>query len=356
MDMRRTVSRISRAVPSLLVTVLFAGIAAGEQQPPAGSSIPLIQANTELVLVDALVTDANNNPPIATLNASDFQLTENGSPQTISSCSRNALPLSIVMLFDLTDSVQSQLKALSTQALEVLSHLRPEDEVAVMTFSSTTHLLQPFTRDHAAISDAIQQAARSHSKEATFIDEVVDQAANEAQRATTPHSRHVLLFFTDGTSDPPTPLTRKISPSAPKALRTQAEAQRNLLAHGVTVSAVIERSALTSATLIEQNVNPLDTLLGFAVGYRIHSKDFQHFAEMTGGPYLRGNGKDSAQRMIQIIDELRNRYTLGYRPDSSCAAGEFCRIALRFSPGALKQYPELKARHFRIETRTGYYR
>ena len=216
MDMRRTVSRISRAVPSLLVTVLFTGIAAGEQQPPAGSSIPLIQANTELVLVDALVTDANN--------------------------------------------------------------------------------------------------------------------------------------------DPPTPLTRKISPSAPKALRTQAEAQRNLLAHGVTVSAVIERSALTSATLIEQNVNPLDTLLGFAVGYRIHSKDFQHFAEMTGGPYLRGNGKDSAQRMIQIIDELRNRYTLGYRPDSSCAAGEFCRIALRFSPGALKQYPELKARHFRIETRTGYYR
>ena len=359
-SMHRLSGIASRAVLSLLVTAMSIGIAAGGQQSSgdsrtADSGIPLIHVNSDLVLVDALALDANGSPP-PMLDAGDFALTEDGSPQTILFCSRDELPLSIVMLFDLTDSVQSQLKSLSAQALEFLSHLRPEDEVAVMTFSSGTKLLQPFTRDHAAIAAAVKEAAHAHSKEATLIDEVVYEAAQQARQSTIPNSRRVLLFFTDGTADPPTPLARKISPGAPKTLHTRAEAQHDLLLNGITVSAVIERSALTSASLVEQNVNPVDTLFSFAVGYRIHGKDFQHYADLTGGPYLRGNGKDSAQRMMQILDELRNRYTLGYRPHSSCAVGERCRITLGFSPHAFLQYPELKARHFRIATRAGYYR
>ena len=149
---------------------------------------------------------------------------------------------------------------------------------------------------------------------------------------------------------------RKISPSAPARLHTRAEAQRNLLQHGVTVSVLIERSAGTEALLMEETVNPIGLLVSSAVGDRGHGKEAQHYAELTGGPYLKGHGSDAATKLIELIDELHNRYTLGYRPSSSCSEGSFCRISLRFSRKALEHHPELKTNHFKIETRAGYYK
>lgn len=347
---------------SSLAVALYGLTASEVPQNPSDSSasatpdLPVIHATTDLVLLDALVVDSKNNPPTAALDASDFLLTQNGTPQTVLYCSRNQLPLSIVMLFDVSDTVQSELTSLGAKALAVLDHLSPQDEVAIMTFSSTTQLLQPFTRDHQAIAAAIQKAAHSHSKEATFVDEVVDQAANEAGKATNPKSRRVLLFFTDGTSNYTSPLMRKISPSAPVRLHTRAEAQRNLLQHGVTVSALVERSAGTEALQMEESVNPIGLLISSAVGDRGHGKETQHYAELTGGPYLKGHGPDAATKLIELINELHNRYTLGFRPSSSCSEASFCRISLRFSRKALEHHPELKTNHFKIETRAGYYK
>lgn len=343
------------AIPLLVASFLGLAIAATSQNS-ATPDVPVIHVTTDLVLLDALVVDSRNNPPTATLGANDFLLTENGVQQTVLYCSRNQLPLSVVMLFDVSDSVQSELASLGAKALDVLGHLSPEDEVAVMTYSSTTQLLQPFTRDHEAISTAIQKAAHTHLKEATFFDEVVDQGANEAGKATIPNSRRVLLFFTDGASNYTSPLMRKISPSAPARLHTRAEAQRNLLKHGVTVSALIERSASTEALLIEESVNPIGLLVSSAVGDRGHGKETQNYAKLTGGPYLKGRGADSATQLIELLDELHNRYTLGYRPSSHCAEGSFCRISLRFSREALEHHPELTTNHFKIEIRSGYYR
>lgn len=346
---------VRMTLPLLFAVLPGLGVFAAPQNS-ATPDVPVIHATADLVLLDALVVDSKNNPPTAALGAGDFLLTENGAPQAVLYCSRNQLPLSVVMLFDLADTVQGKLASLGAKALEVLGHLPPEDEVAVMTYSSTTQLVQPFTRDHQAIAAAIQKASHSHSKEATFVDEVVDQAANEAGKATIPNSRRVLLFFTDGTSNSVSPQMRGISPSAPARLHTRAEAQRNLLRHGVTVSALIERSAGTEALLIEQNVNPIGLLISSAAGDRGHGREVQHYAELTGGPYLKGRGADAAAKLIEILDELHNRYTLGYRPSSSCAEGSFCRISLRFSRAAFADDPELRTNHFKIETRSGYYK
>lgn len=339
----------------LAVGCLAMGVPASPQNS-ATPNIPVIHATSDLVLLDAQVVNSKNNPPSFALNTGDFTLRENGVPQKILYCSRNQLPLSIVMLFDLTDTVQPKLTSLSAKAQDILSHLRPQDEVAVMTFSSTTQLIQPFTGDHRVIAEAIRKAAQSRSKEATFADEVVDQAASEAANATNPQSRRVLLFFTDGTTNAPGAYARKISPSAPTKLHTKYEAQQNLLEHGITVSALIERSVLTEASLIEENVNPVGILFSHALGYYDDGKTFQRYANLTGGPYLKANNADSAAQMIKLLDELHNRYTLGYRPSSPCAEGNFCRISLQFSGKAIAQHPELKANHFKINIRSGYYK
>jgi VWFA-related protein len=305
------------------------------------------------VLLDTIVAERKTGRLETTLAASDFTLEEDDVPQNIRYFSQDKLPLSIILLFDLTGSVQPELKELGEGAIDVIERLKPEDEVSVMTFSSSTQMLQPFTKDRAAVTAAIQQAAKSKSNEGTFLDEDVYEGVDAALKATIPGSRRVLVFFTDGTASYINPTTRKLfGKNAPAQLHTRAEAQERLLQTGVTVSALIDRSGASEALITAAAVNPISFMLG--VNPRID--DVRRYAKETGGPVLLENGHQVATRLAELIDELHGRYTIGYVPSASHPAGTFCHLTLKLTPGALATHPELKRGHYAVETRAGYYR
>src|SRR5262245_34693665 len=64
------------------------------------------RVTTRLVLVDAQVLDKKTQIPINTLKRDDLEVYEDGVQQQISFFSQDELPLSVVLLFDLTDSVR----------------------------------------------------------------------------------------------------------------------------------------------------------------------------------------------------------------------------------------------------------
>ena len=143
------------------------------QQPPPSTddAPPLMRVSSQLVLIDALVENEKTGDPVGNLEMKDFQVLEDGKPQTISYFSHDQLPLSVVFLFDLTETVQPTLKPLAEGAYQILKHLKPQDEVSVMVFSSHTELLQGFTTDRALASAAIARASEMKSTEGTFIHE-----------------------------------------------------------------------------------------------------------------------------------------------------------------------------------------
>ena len=110
---------------------------------------------------------------MGSLSKEDFQLYEDGVQQQIAELSRNQLPLSVVLLFDLTASVQPVLKALAAGALEALQHLKPEDEVAIMVYAASAQLLQDFTTDREQAVAAIEKAGTMESSEAAFFNEAI---------------------------------------------------------------------------------------------------------------------------------------------------------------------------------------
>src|ERR1700722_19107605 len=117
----------------------------GAQSPESSSETPTIHVDSQLVLLDAMVQEKKSGRTLDTLTAKDFQLSEDGTPESITYFSRDQLPLSVVLLFDMTETVHAAMGPLAKAGLEVLGHLKPEDEVAVMIFSSRTELLQGFT-------------------------------------------------------------------------------------------------------------------------------------------------------------------------------------------------------------------
>lgn len=320
------------------------------QTSPSPVTPTTFHASSDFVLVDALALNKRTGAPIEGLTAQDFQITEDGIPQTIAYFGRDQLPLSIVFLFDLTDSVREALKPLAASANEVLARLKPQDEVAVMTLSSHLDLLQGFTTDHALAATAIEKASQMKSPEATFIFEDVWEAAGEAEKATISGSRRVLAFFTDGTANEQSPFARNLyGRHAPARLHTKDDATERLLRSGAVVAALIETTPLTDM-LVSQDVNPL----AWAMGGGTRVGDVRRYADQTGGPFLDTNKAEAPDRMAKLFDELRDRYTLGYKPSTAHRAGTFCRIRVNLTREARLRLPRRTKPALRV--RIGYYR
>jgi hypothetical protein len=84
--------------------------------------------------------------------------------------------------------------------------------------------------------------------------------------------------------------------------------------------------------------------------------DIDQYARATGGPVLNTNARDAPERLAALIDLIRARYTLGYRPGSVGAASKFRKLSLQLSADALREHPELRKRDLLVITRSGYYR
>ena len=130
------------------------------------------------------------------LQAKDFQISEDNSPQQIAFFGRDQLPLSIVLLFDLTASVRGVLHRLAEGAQSALTHLKPEDEVAVVTYAASPQVIEGLTNDRQKTVAAVARAATMKSNEAAFFNEAVYQAAALFRKSNNPSSRRIIVWLT----------------------------------------------------------------------------------------------------------------------------------------------------------------
>jgi VWFA-related protein len=309
----------------------------------------VFRVNVRLVDVDVQVSGKKTRQPIRDLKQDDFEIYEDGVPQKISSISRDQLPLSIVFLFDLTDSVRPVLKSLATDALKSLQHLKPEDEVAVMVYSASARLVQDFTTDRALTVAAIEKASRMESDEAAFFNEGIFQAASLLDKRKNSSSRRVVIWLTDDIPNFPSEEIRaRYGRSLGKAkLHTEAEATEELLRAGATVSTLLERSKISdeefSLRLAKAGTTMVDTM-------RYPPGSVRNYALASGGEVIETNQKHMQEHLAFLIDNLRLRYTLGYHPASSARKGKYSTIKVKLSPETRKTVGDV-----RIMARQGYY-
>ena len=224
----------------------------------------------------------------------------------------------------------------------MLAHLKPQDSICVMVFSSHTELLQDFTTNQALAAAAIQRASNMESRDGTFIHEDMYEAVQQIDKSPATNNRRVLVWLTDGTANMENSMSKKIiGKQAPEHLHAKAEATHDLLESGAVVSALIDRSALTDALIAASDANPFAFITGGRTG------DINKYAEITGGPVLKTTKKEVAARLAELIDELRARYTIGFKPAGDKPPNTFCRLQVKLNPTR----PQLT-----IRARTGYYR
>src|SRR5215475_13661359 len=291
-----------------------------------------IKIKTDLVALDALVTDKKTREVVSNLTLQDFELFEDDAKQEIEHFSQDKLPLSVVLLLDISPSVHPVIEEIRKGALQTLEHLKPEDEVALMVFAGATELIQDFTRDRKLLADKVGLAL-THDGAGTRIHEAVGRAARQFKNATIPASRRVVIVITDNQGA----MNRKYDSVS------EAEVKDAVIESGAAVCGVIVRSFL----------NVLD---GILFQHPMMQEQFKRtsvnpYAELTGGEMTAAVKETINARLGEMIDRLRNRYTLAYAPSNQDFNGKFRRIRLSLTPEAKKRL----GRDVTIRAKQGYY-
>ena len=202
--------------PVLLIFTLLAALHQNAQD--TNPSAPTVKAKVREVLVDVVVTD-NKGDPIPSLESEDFQILEDGRPQTVSHFEEHKgvpltqfklppMPPNVYTNFPLTRSADSVniilLDSLNTpssdqsyvhaQMLKYLQTIPPNTRVAIFTLASQLRMLQGATTDSARLLAAINKV-KAGPQESAFRPSTAETDAN-----------HTLVdFMTTASMAPPLP-------------------------------------------------------------------------------------------------------------------------------------------------------
>src|SRR5205085_11718044 len=101
------------------------------------------RSDVSLVRVDAQVTDRNNRS-ITGLRMEDFVLREDGKQLEIRNFSTEKLPVDVILLLDVSASMEPHVQRIARAAHQALRVLGPEDRIAILVFDRNTRVRMPF--------------------------------------------------------------------------------------------------------------------------------------------------------------------------------------------------------------------
>jgi VWFA-related protein len=293
----------------------------------------IIRLNTDLVVIDAQVLKRKSGEIIKGLSAADFELYEDGIKQQITHFSHDQLPLSVMLLIDLSGSVSPVLNEIRDGALVALNRLKENDEVAVMAFSNSSSLVQDFTTDRQAILNQIGQIDKTPlAGQGTLIYQALRDAALHMNKASNPVSRRVIITITDNVS-------------------------WDYYGYGISEKEVsdlvIESGSMVCGLVVEGSLSKAEKMFrrrGDGKDIFRRRMTIDPFANQTGGEIIQSPSLEINIRLAQLIDNLRNRYSLGFSSKREQVDGGYHRIRLVLTPETQKRVGEVV-----IKTREGYY-
>lgn len=292
-----------------------AGQQSPQQPPPAGqepgtdSGTFVFHSDVQEVLLHATVID-DKQRIITNLEQNAFTVFEDGKPQVIKSFRHEDIPISLGIVIDNSGSMREKRAKVTKAAVNLVRASNPQDEVFVVNFSDEYYLDQPFTNRINLLQDALE---KYETRGGTALYDAVVASADELKK----HGKlqkKILFVVTDGEDD----ASRESLEQAVRRLQEE---------NGPTVYAI--------------------GLLG-EERQRRAKRALETMAERTGGIAFFPRTLDEVDAISSTVArDIRNQYTLGYKPTTPKSAGGYRTIRV---DARGRGYGKLTVR-----TRSGYY-
>ena len=298
----------------VVFTSFLVSLVAGSLQGQISTDEQSLKLRTDLVLVDVLPVQKKTGRIIGGLKREDFAVFEDGVQQKIDYFSKDKLPVSVVLLVDRAGCVNPFNDQIRAATVKAISHLKPEDEVAIMTFSNKVALVQPFTRDRKAIADNIMSVERQHQSEQHYFNAAIYEASEYMKKAANPAGRRAIVVLTS------------LEASIDFSKVSEQEALLSVLESGAVVSGVLIQ---TLGGRIDQGIRGKPTSLLRHLGLR--SGSLKMFVEETGGEIVGAPPEEIDPTLNRLIENISASYSLAYAPTNTARDGKRRRISVQLS-------------------------
>jgi Ca-activated chloride channel homolog len=275
-----------------LTLCLLAVIGVAGQQPPT------FRSGNDAVRVFVTVTDRDGRL-VTNLSQGDFEVRDDRKPQPITIFDNTPQPVRLIVMLDVSGSMEGNLQLLRDGASELFARLRPDDFVRIGTFGDDVDAGGEWTNEPAGLRSQLPR--RINPDAPTPLWRAVDAAMTGF--GDTREGRSVVLVLSDGKDSGPTSFTQKYVSQVEVIERARKE---DVMVYGIGMRSRTSRPRTPGlgpgglqAALLED----------------LPDSGLARVAQETGGGYteIRPN-QDLGVAFARVADELHGQYLIGYAP------------------------------------------
>ena len=247
---------------------------------------PSFRARVDGVRIDVLVTE--NGRPMTSLTASDFEVRDNGVPQTIDLVSVGDVGVSVVLALDLSASVKGpRLVTLRRAGHALIGALAAADAAALVTFDRAAVRQVPLTTARDNLRAALDAAT------ADGYTALIDATQAALLMGATDAGRTLAMIFSDG----------------------------------------VDTTSYTAASVAIDTARRANSVV-YAVSTSDDATRFlRDVTGATGGRVIEIEGDDDpTPAFLEILQEFRRRYVITFTPADGAASG-WHRLEVRVARG-----------------------
>lgn len=283
---------------------------AGQSPDSADSGVFVFHKQVDEVVLHATVID-DKQRIVTTLDKGDFNVYEDGRPQTITSFRHEDIPVAMGIVVDNSGSMREKRQKVNAAALNLVRASNPSDEVFIVNFNDEYYLDQDFT---SSINKLKQGLEKIEARGGTALYDAVVASADHLKKEARLEKK-VIFVVTDGDDN--------------ESAETLEQAVRRLQGDG----------------------GPTVYAIGILEGeeHQKHAKRaLQIISERTGGLAFFPKTLDEVDAISRsVAHDIRTQYTIGYKPTTPKTQGGYRQVKV---DARSRNYGKLTVR-----TKSGYY-
>ena len=258
------------------------------------------QASSKIKQVVARVVDVNNRA-VAGLEKKDFVLTEKGSEREILSIEPVSAPFNLVLMLDVSGSIENYVNFIRKAARNFLNTMRPDDKISIVIFSDDVKQIATFTTDRTKLSESLDTFDAGGG---TAFYDAIGYSLTETLRPFK-GERTAVVVLSDGDDN------RSFLPFNSLIGSIQES--------GALIYPLYVPSTLVAAAANRNPDNAIDPLRTRYMGLTSKAEsEGARLAQVSGGVYYPIRRLDELQKAYEdIVLQLRTAYTIKYRSDDS---------------------------------------
>jgi Ca-activated chloride channel family protein len=258
---------------------------------------PVFRGTGDAVHVFVTVTDRDGRL-ISTLKQSDFEIRDEGKPQPITLFDNTPQPVRLIVMLDVSGSMEGNLSLLRAAADQLFAQLGPNDVARVGTFGRDVVIGPAFTRDVTELRRALPTSIEPDAP--TPLWRAVDEAMNAF--GDDDEGRPVVLVLSDGKDSGPVSFRQRFVSQAEVIDRARVE---DVMVYGIGMRS---RRARPSGPIGPGGLQA-------ALMADLPDPGLALVAEETGGGYTEIRfGQDLGEAFAHVADELHSQYLIGFAP------------------------------------------